>query len=85
MSSDNVLIIISKAGTQVGQGGNVVVMEAGLRAIAAMATTPYIKYREDTKDLVWEGPLEAYHEYFHKAEVEQQARAVINRAMRKFK
>jgi hypothetical protein len=81
MSTDRIVVVIAKAGVQIGQ--HAVVTEAALKEMAAMATVPYLVYREETKDLVWDGPAEAYYEYFHHPSAEQAAKQAINRAMRK--
>lgn len=81
MSTDTLLVILAKAGVQIGSYA--VVTEYALKEMATMAVTPYIKYREDTKDLVWEGPADAYYEYFQNPSAEQEAKQAINRAMRK--
>lgn len=79
--TQNMLVVIARAGTQLGQGA--IITEYALKEMVALATTPYLKYREETKDLVWEGPEDAYYEYFHHKSSEQIAGDAITRAMRK--
>jgi hypothetical protein len=79
--ADHVVVILAKAGTPIGKGGTVT--EEALKQLAAQAPTPYIRYREATKDLVWDGPEEAYYEYFHLPQAEQDAETAIKRAMRR--
>ena len=81
MNSERIVVIISRVGTRIGDHG--IVTEDALKAIASQSSTPYIIYREVTMDLVWDGPADAYYEYFHSPQVEQEAQQVIKRAMRK--
>lgn len=81
MSVDRMLVVIAKAGTPLGPGA--IVTAQALKELAAMAATPYLKFREEHGDLVWDGPSDAYLDYFQHPAAVQEAQSAINRAMRK--
>jgi hypothetical protein len=79
--SDRIVVIIARAGTRIGE--HAVVTEQALKQMAAQATSPHIVYREDSRDLVWDGPMEAYLEYFQHPSAAMEAEQAIKRAMRR--
>lgn len=81
MSEERMVVVIARAGVQLGN--HAVITEFALRQMAGMASTPYIKYREADKSLIWDGPADAYYDYFHHAAADREAASAIQRAMRK--
>lgn len=81
MSADNLVVVIAKAGVQLGN--HAVMTAEGLRQLAALNTSPYIKFREATQDLIWEGPQDAYYDYFQSPSAIMEAETAVKRAMRR--
>jgi hypothetical protein len=65
-------------------GNHAVVTAEGLRQLAAMNPSPYIVFREEQQDLVWDGPAAAYEAMFTSPSAQMEAESTIKRAMRKF-
>lgn len=81
MSVDRMLVVIARAGTAIGN--HAIVTAQALKELAQMTNSPYITFREDTGDLVWDGPADAYFDYFMHPAAVKEAESAINRAMRK--
>lgn len=81
MSVDRMRVVIARVGTEIGGGG--IVTSQALRELAQMASTPYIVFDEEQGTLMWDGPSDAYVDYFQHPAAVQEAQAAINRAMRK--
>lgn len=81
MSVDRMRVVIARAGTTIGP--HAVVTAQALREMADMAGNPYIMFDEEKGELVWEGPADAYYDYFMHPAAVQEAESAINRAMRR--
>lgn len=81
MSSDRALVVIARVGTDIGKG--CIITEAGLREMAKQAGSPYIVYDETRKALLWDGPADAYYDYFINPSAAKEAQEAINKAMRR--
>jgi hypothetical protein len=81
MSVERMRVVIAKAGTRIGTYA--VVTSHALKEMAQMANNPHITFNEELGELVWEGPADAYYDYFMHPAAVQEASVAINRAMRK--
>lgn len=81
MSVDRMRVVIAKAGTRIGT--HAVVTSQALKEMAQMANNPHITFNEELGELVWEGPADAYYDYFINPSAAKEAQEAINKAMRK--